>query len=541
MNARKNSSIRALERRASSGELKSTFQLYEYYREGKYVEKDSEKANYYAESALSLFDSGELTIESMKMVSFRGFESETIHFNDKDSGKLTAIVGVNGAGKTAILDALQKGMSWLAKRVSTQGGTGDLIEESDIKISSEYTSVIVRFSISCGTTFELEMSRAIEGSNTSRKNSLTEINLLADMYKLASDKNSGFGLPILACYSVERATEIKSKDIGQFGQISNWTRSSKVSGLKGSLNGAADFKLFFSWFKELDDIKNANTSRELELLVSKVKKAFDERVNDDPDAAKDESGEALLTLKSQLESLRSGLGEDGKLKAEKILSTVCDAIYAFLPGVGNLRIQREPTLDMRIDKNGTNLSVLQLSQGEKSMLALVADISRRLVLLNPGHSSPLEGGGVVLIDEIDLHLHPEWQQQIIPKLTSTFPNIQFIVTTHSPQVLTTVDSESIRVLDNGKIYSAPHGTKGADSARLLKRVLGVDPRPVDDENVRDLKEYRDLVYKDKWGEEEAVKLRRKLDAAFNGEEPELTELDLYIENREWEMGIEKDI
>lgn len=83
----------------------------------------------------------------------------------------------------------------------------------------------------------------------------------------------------------------------------------------------------------------------------------------------------------------------------------------------------------------TNLDVLQLSDGEKCTLALFGDIARRLAIANPSLDDPLQGDGVVLIDELELHMHTSWQRKVISMLKKTFPNIQFIITTHSPQIL----------------------------------------------------------------------------------------------------------
>src|SRR5476649_1392482 len=87
---------------------------------------------------------------------------------------------------------------------------------------------------------------------------------------------------------------------------------------------------------------------------------------------------------------------------------------------------------MMIDKDDVTLNVAQLSQVDKSMMALVGDIARRLAMLNPALENPLLGDGIVLIDEVDLHLHPKWQRTLIRQLTTTFPHCQFFLTTHSP-------------------------------------------------------------------------------------------------------------
>lgn len=101
-------------------------------------------------------------------------------------------------------------------------------------------------------------------------------------------------------------------------------------------------------------------------------------------------------------------------------------------------------------KNGQTLELLQLSDGEKCALAMMGDLARRLTLANPHSECPLHGGGIVLIDEIELHMHPSWQRVVVPTLHKVFPNIQFIITTHSPQVLgeLTKDFNVIRLSRN---------------------------------------------------------------------------------------------
>ncbi len=242
--------------------------------------------------------------------------------------------------------------------------------------------------------------------------------------------------------------------------------------------------------------------------------------------------------------------------------------------VGDLSIQTDPAIDnpVKVIQEATNLllkntgwqniaysethdkalvlhhpekgilKVDQLSDGIKNMLAMVADIAYRCSLLNEhkGAEAALKSSGIVMIDEIDMHLHPSWQQTVVHGLIQAFPNIQFIITTHSPQVLSTVDSDCIRILHDGEVHSAPKGTKGAEASRLLKRVLGVDVRPPDDENTKLLNYYLDMVYSNKWSDQETQVLRQKLDDIYDNEEPTLTEADLYIENKKWELDNEED-
>lgn len=125
-----------------------------------------------------------------------------------------------------------------------------------------------------------------------------------------------------------------------------------------------------------------------------------------------------------------------------------------------------------------------LSDGVRAMITLVADLALRCARLN-GHlkeRAPRETTGIVLIDEVDLHLHPAWQQRVIASLRSAFPKIQFIVSTHSPQVLSTVKRENTRI-----VYQNTQGqwqavcpsqeVKGVESAVALNDVMGVNPIP----------------------------------------------------------------
>lgn len=130
-----------------------------------------------------------------------------------------------------------------------------------------------------------------------------------------------------------------------------------------------------------------------------------------------------------------------------------------------------------IDKTGEPLAVEQLSEGERALILLVADIARRLAIANPDLSDPLLGSGIVLIDEIELRLHPSWQRAVLPGLRRAFPGIQLIVATHSPQVLSQVPAESIILLDGFQVAGAARPTLGRDSSSILEEVMGVPARP----------------------------------------------------------------
>jgi predicted ATP-binding protein involved in virulence len=131
------------------------------------------------------------------------------------------------------------------------------------------------------------------------------------------------------------------------------------------------------------------------------------------------------------------------------------------------------------DEPEARLDVDQLSDGEKCLLALAGDLGRRLALANPSLANPLSGEAVVMIDEIELHLHPGWQRMVVERLRETFPNCQFILTTHSPQVLSQVPADSVILLDRFQRAELPAGTQGRDSNSILEEIMGVSRRPQD--------------------------------------------------------------
>ena len=132
-----------------------------------------------------------------------------------------------------------------------------------------------------------------------------------------------------------------------------------------------------------------------------------------------------------------------------------------------------------IDRDATTLPVRLLSDGEQGVLAMVLDLTRRLAQANPEMNDPAaEAEAVVLIDEIELHLHPAWQRRIVRNLIRTFPRCQFIATTHSPQVIGEVERDRIQIIADGQVYSPSHSF-GVDSSRVLEEIMGADPRTED--------------------------------------------------------------
>ncbi len=162
------------------------------------------------------------------------------------------------------------------------------------------------------------------------------------------------------------------------------------------------------------------------------------------------------------------------------LEFVSTTIERLVEGYANLRVKRVPRPHLLVDKFEVPLNLDQLSDGEKNIIAMFGDIARRLSMANPNATNPLSGEGIVLIDEVDLHLHPAWQRLVIPKLTELFPNCQFVISTHSPQVISHTPPQSIFLLNvdkSGIHYSKALESYGMNTDRILEDLLGVTARP----------------------------------------------------------------
>jgi predicted ATP-binding protein involved in virulence len=163
--------------------------------------------------------------------------------------------------------------------------------------------------------------------------------------------------------------------------------------------------------------------------------------------------------------------------AKKHLAALQRAAKGFLPECKNLRAETSPKPRLLVDKGAVPLDVRQLSDGERGLLALILDLARRLSQANPGLQDPVkQGEAVVLIDELDLHLHPNWQRTIVERLTHLFPRCQFIATTHSPQVVAAVEPDQVLLLTTAGVVR-PDRTLGMDSNWILRHLMEADDRP----------------------------------------------------------------
>ncbi|ELL4734782.1 AAA family ATPase [Salmonella enterica] len=535
------SRVTKLIKKSEGGDFASSYQLYKVFGSKEYgVEPDEEKSNHFKELSAKQIEGGKLRVADIHLENYKGFESLIMDFSMKKNS--TVLVGNNGCGKSTILDAIQKGLTHLSSRLSTRSHNGDGIEKHELKKGQSYASIAINYDY-MGIRFPMIIATTEPGYEDKAKSNYSGINELGNIFKTAHSINPNVSFPLIAMYTVERANDVSTRDIENSEEIKEAQIWDKFKAYNKSLTGKADFKLFFRWFKELIEIENSDNA---DLTALRAEIRAKEKDLDNPLLkallAENKNSETTKKLledhQNSLKVLKEKLNNYYSVNS-KTLHTIEDAIYSFLPGFSNLKLQRAP-LDLTVDKDNVSLSVLQLSQGEKSILALIADIARRLALLNPNSVNPLDGTGIVLIDEIDLHLHPSWQQNIIPRLEKTFKNIQFIVTTHSPQVCHTIDSQNIWLLKNGQKFKAPKGVRGAISSWVLENLFEVAQRPPEDKYTKLLQEYKNLVFSEKYASEDARKLGTTLSQHFGPDDETLIELKLEIEKRIWEDDFEKD-
>ncbi|GAA0547861.1 hypothetical protein FHS83_000920 [Rhizomicrobium palustre] len=223
-------------------------------------------------------------------------------------------------------------------------------------------------------------------------------------------------------------------------------------------------------------------------------------------------------------------GEEPKLRMH--LQALQTAARRFLPGCQELWAEVEEKPRLMITKSGVTLDARQLSDGERSLLVLVLDLARRLSQANPGLDDPVrDGAAVVLIDELDMHMHPLWQRQVMSLLTSTFPNCQFVATTHSPQIIGETHPERIILLqaEGGRITPVRCGQAyGLDTNYILEHLMGTPSRP---EPAR--RAIADIEAALDGGElDQARTLLAKLRALIHGDDPTVVGLEATINNLE---------
>jgi predicted ATP-binding protein involved in virulence len=449
-------------RQAKQGDLYSCYTVSDYYFDGEVVEEDLEKSKHYLKKVSKIINNSSFRLKKIELSDYKKFPSLVFNTSKKNT---TVIIGNNGSGKSTILESIAKCLHFLSDNIRIKNNNNYRFNDSEINITSKSGYSYINSTVEI-KDYLFNCSLAKNSENIPRKISshLEEFKSLAGMYQKSNDlEDNKLSYPLLAYYPVERSVVMRREDTTKFSESKSSGFDRKTEGLKNSFDGTSNFKEFFIWFKELDDIinehkaKNSITKEELEAAILKNAEIDD-----------------IQALLSKLINNKSNSAEKSKEILIKQQDFVTRSIATFLSNIDNINIKRSPSLDMTVTQDGREISIFNLSQGEKTLISLISDIARRLVILNPDLENPLHGTGIVLIDEIDLHLHPQWQQTIVQKLENTFPNIQFIVSTHSPLVLTTVTSEQIKIINetSGRFeiispLSNPFGKQSSEALAIM--------------------------------------------------------------------------
>lgn len=390
-----------------------------------------------------------MQISKLKLENYGVFTDAEIALATKNgnenSANITVFIGNNGSGKTSILNAIATGLSWFVAKLEDKNGEGNSIDKSKINISSDVAVIsfdkdrivagLESYSssnlYSDALSFELTTTRYLTKENklsTYPGDSFIESFSAPYHNALMSKEKIELNFPITAYYGATRHTY--DTTINSAIQPNNSNQFDILSAYKDALEAKTDYADFFAWFRYREDVENetAPHTSVMELLEKHT----------------DVNGEIYQIM----------LAEQKKLQ-DKALTAVRDAIKIFLSDdnsiIENIYIERTPDLSMKVVKDGTHFSIEQLSYGEKSLLAMIGDIARRLTLLNPTLDNPLEGKGIILIDEPDVHLHPQWQRRLITLLDKTFPNCQFVLTTHSPLLISDHKDILVYTIEKGHV------------------------------------------------------------------------------------------
>ncbi|WP_252176137.1 AAA family ATPase [Endozoicomonas sp. 4G] len=330
-----------------------------------------------------------MRIEWLKVENFRGIRKLRLDFNLNSN--VQVLVGVNGVGKSALLECLAIMLSTFTERVKGDPRKARQFTDDDISCGENWLQAHIGVHHPGDFLAWGVVKNRTGAGKSGQKSELDNLNDLTKSLLEQLQNKEPVNLPLAVYYNVRRAVvepPMRVHDSLEYKPTDAYWQALD--------NTSSEFDSFFKWFRRQEDLENE-------------------------------------------------LRRDNVRYRDPLLETVRNAISEFMEGFDNLRIRRRP-LRMTVNKDGVELNIKQLSDGEKCLLALVGDLARRLAIANPTLENKLDGDGVVLIDEVDLHLHPRWQRMVIEQLTKTFKRCQFILSTHSPQVLGHLEPENIWVL-----------------------------------------------------------------------------------------------
>ena len=443
-----------------------------------------------------------LNLHRIELTNFRGLAECKVDLDPK----LTVFVAENGRGKTAILDGVAGAVGYVVDGVAAIRQAAGF-HSDDVRLvrgdKGQMLPILPTAFRADGYVFgqavqwTRHLNKHSQRARTSTKDAENVRRLAEDIRKKVVGKESAVNredliLPLVAYYGTGRLW-------GEY-RLTKW-RSSSVSRQDDRLSGYADclsslssFKLTTAWYE------------------SKWREAGDPRFKAE--------GKNTLSLISAIQAATNTV-----LEPTEWSGLNWNAAFK--------------TLEVEHPQFGV-LPMSSLSDGVRTMLALVVDVARRCATLNPqlGEDAAQKTPGILLIDEVDMHLHPRWQQRVTDLLRRAFPSLQIILSTHSPHVLSTVDKSSIRVvrLDSGiaHVETPEFQTRGVESADVLSTIMGVDPVPKVEE-ASWLREYRGLIEDSLATGERAIDLRARLEKHFGSSHPVILDADRLIRFQEFRL------
>ncbi len=396
-----------------------------------------------------------MKIKSFKIENIGIFSNLEINFSEEDRlFNHIIIIGNNGSGKTTLLESIALSLSWFVARVKNEKGNGTAINELKIKNNSNSGNIKITVEDN-----DEDYSWIISKSKKGRKNeiptNLEGLNRLVEKYRTNFTNDNCTSFPILTYYDANRGVldiPIRIRTKHDFEQL---------NGYDNSLKGLVDYRTFFEWFRQREDIENEDKINFFKTidLSKEIQSDFIEKLNN---------------------------------VSDKQLNCVRKALSVFLPEFDNIRVERKPRIHLAVNKNGEHLNLEQLSQGEKLTMAMVGDIARRLSILYPNSENPLLGSGIIILDEAELHMHPKWQRSLIERLNNTFPNCQFIYTTHSPLLISDFRDVLCYSIVDGELLPI-NQMFGLDVNQVLLEAMDTDVRNSEVQNIVD--NFREAVSK----------------------------------------------
>ncbi|MDN3605852.1 AAA family ATPase [Kaistella yonginensis] len=493
-----------------------------------------------------------MKINTLELTNVRGFTHAKLEFQPG----FNLIVGINGVGKTTVLESLRIVLSHILSEIKVPVVTEENFKKSDININTNQLQVNTNFSIDnvdyefiysksakevyfkeveSNTSQNKDLRRKIEAQKTDlaqlvvdqkkyedalniknlinhlvvnkiikkvnfsnlketiinlkhselkkiAPNNGSEIREVFELLQFVTEDELSANLQILNDNpDIENTLAFTKEEINKLAGKENTSSTIpfRVEGIQQE--DIIDFKTPINR-KEKNNLLGIYFSTRRSLMVNQTSKVIKSKLFHAAAYVDTLSEVRSFNIKMFAEwfNVRKTLASENSknVNYNRVIKLIEETIYTFIPAFTDLNLVKDKIsneLTFSIVKEGKKLLFSQLSDGERGVLALVFDIARRLIIANNDAENPLEGQAIILIDELDLHLHPKWQRTIVSDLVRTFPNCQFIATTHSPQIISSVLPEKINIIKNFEVDQTVK-SYGLDMNYILKFIMEDDDR-----------------------------------------------------------------